>query len=230
MTRRGRSQPRLQGALLLAAAVVVVVVVGGAGGASAGGGAGGGGFLAAGVRVELRPHVARLRQRASIRVVGVLAPSLEVRLVGASTGGGVLLPWVSLRYAQGAWRGSLPEPELHGLYPIELRTGPGGPLLGSGGWMLRVFQQGTLSRPSFRTPRGVAAWWVRRVARGRLVALKHWPRPGFDRREVALHQLMVVAYLPPGRWRVRDRLGKFVTAVRDGYHGRWRLLETTVLP
>jgi hypothetical protein len=30
---------------------------------------------------------------------------------------------------------------------------------------------------------------------------------------------------PSGRLRVRDRLGMWITAFRDGYNGRWRLLE-----
>jgi len=34
----------------------------------------------------------------------------------------------------------------------------------------------------------------------------------------------------PGDPEVGDRLGMFVTAFRDGYSGRWRLLEATVLP
>jgi hypothetical protein len=40
----------------------------------------------------------------------------------------------------------------------------------------------------------------------------------------------VVAYAPPGDANVDDRLGIFVTAVRDGYRGPWRLLEATVQP
>jgi hypothetical protein len=41
---------------------------------------------------------------------------------------------------------------------------------------------------------------------------------------------MVIAYSPDAKTKVRDRLGIFVTAVRDGYHGRWRLLEATAVP
>jgi hypothetical protein len=61
-------------------------------------------------------------------------------------------------------------------------------------------------------------------------ALRRWPRPAFDRRVRRLHQLMVIAYSPHAKTKVRDRLGIFVTAVRDGYHGRWRLLEATAVP
>jgi hypothetical protein len=64
----------------------------------------------------------------------------------------------------------------------------------------------------------------------RLVALKRWRRPAFDRRDRRLHQLLVVAYSPAGHPRRRDRLGLFITAVRDGFDGRWRLLEATIAP
>ena len=76
----------------------------------------------------------------------------------------------------------------------------------------------------------MARWWVRSVADARLVALRRWRRPDFDRRDPHLHQLLVVAYLPPGRTRVSDRLGMFITAYRDNADGRWRLLEATVSP
>jgi len=71
---------------------------------------------------------------------------------------------------------------------------------------------------------------VRTVSRGTLVTLRAWPRPGFDRRDLRLHRLFVVAYSPPGQPGVDERLGMFVTAVRDGYGGRWRFLEATVVP
>ena len=41
---------------------------------------------------------------------------------------------------------------------------------------------------------------------------------------------MVISYSLPERRAVRDRLGIFVTAVRDGYHGRWRFLEASAFP
>jgi len=40
----------------------------------------------------------------------------------------------------------------------------------------------------------------------------------------------VIAYSIAPKTKARDRLGIFVTAVRDGYHGRWRLLEATAAP
>ena len=94
-----------------------------------------------------------------------------------------------------------------------------------------MFAPGTLSLPSFKTPEEVAAYWLReKTAQGRLEALRHWPRPAFDRRVRKLHDLMVISYSLPARRSVRDRLGIFVTAVRDGYHGRWRFLEASTFP
>jgi hypothetical protein len=97
--------------------------------------------------------------------------------------------------------------------------------------MLHVFLAGTLSRPSFATPEGVAKWWVRTATgHGRLVALRRWPRPGFDLRDRRLHQLLVVAYSPVGHPGVDERRGMFITAVRNGFGSRWCLLEATLQP
>jgi len=188
-------------------------------------------LLVNGPQVALHPAVVPLRHTASVTVTGVAAPTLEVHLVGSSTALGRALPWTMLRRVGNAWRGTLPLPEFRGIYPIELRVEPGGEVLRSDRWLLRVFARGTLARPSFRTPEEVAAYWVSTVgAKARIKALRLWPRPAFDRRVRRLHQLMVIAYSPDGKTSVRDRLGIFVTAVRDGYHGRWRLLEATAAP
>ena len=139
--------------------------------------------------------------------------------------------WRSLTFRRGAWRGTLPPPELRGIYPVELRVRAGAPLLRSAHWLYRVFAPGTLTRPSFHAPADVARWWVRTIpGDAKLVALKPWPRPAFDRRDLALHRLIVLAYTLKGHETVRERLGIFVTAVRDGYSGRWRLLEASALP
>jgi hypothetical protein len=178
--------------------------------------------------VRLSPEIVVLRQQASIAVDGVSVPSLQVRLAGATAALGRPLPWTQLHFARGAWRATLPLPELRGVYPVLLRVGPGSPVLSSEHWLLHVFARGTLSRPLFDTPEGVARWWVRTLpARATLVALRRWPRPAFDRRDRRLHQLLVLAYHVAGK---HDRLGIFVTAVRDGFHGRWRLLEATAAP
>jgi hypothetical protein len=185
-------------------------------------------------RIELQPATVRLRERATIAVSGIHTRSLEVLLAGATDTPGRQparqLPWRSLRLVGGAWLGTLQTPALRGLYPVVLRTGAGAPPLRSQRLFLRVFAPGTDARPSFDNPADVVRWWVRTVPHATLVALKAWPRPGFDRRDARLHRLFVVAYSPPGHPQVRDRLGMFVTTVRDGYRGNWRLLEATLQP
>jgi len=155
---------------------------------------------------------------------------LEVLLDGATDFGGRQVAWRSLRKVGNAWLGTLPVPALRGVYPIVLRVDDHAPAFRSERWLLRVFAPGTGSLPSFVDPADAARWWVRTVSRGTLVTLRAWPRPGFDRRDLRLHRLFVVAYSPPGQPGVDERLGMFVTAVRDGYGGRWRFLEATVVP
>jgi hypothetical protein len=180
--------------------------------------------------LSVQPTVARLGWRASITVTGVEAGSLEARLAGATRAGGERLPWQPLSFRDGAWRGTLHPPALRGVYPVQLRVGRGEQVWQSPRWLFRVYARGTVSRPAFATPEGVARWWARSVAGGVLRASKRWPRPDFDRRNRRLHQLIVIAYSPRGSLAVADRLGMFVTAVRETFDGRWRLLETNVYP
>ena len=188
-------------------------------------------LLVTGPQVALHPAVVPLRHTASVTVTGVAAPTLEAHLLGSSTALGKALPWTTLHRVGNTWRATLPVPEFRGIYPIELRVAQGGEVLRSDHWLLRVFARGTLARPAFKTPEEVAAYWVSTVgAKAHIEALRRWPRPAFDRRVRRLHQLMVIAYSPDAKTKVRDRLGIFVTAVRDGYHGRWRLLEATAVP
>ena len=42
--------------------------------------------------------------------------------------------------------------------------------------------------------------------------------------------LFVIAYAPRGDNRPGSRLGRFISTVRNGYHGRWRVLEVTTQP
>ena len=181
-------------------------------------------------RVALGPPIVRLGQRAGIVVSNVQAPSLQVLLTGAMDEFAQPLGWRSLRLVNGSWRGSLPTPAQLGIYPVELRVAAGATPFGSPNWLLRVFAPGTRSRPSFDDPVDVVRWWVRTVPRETPVAMKPWPFPDFDRRDPRLHRLYVVAYAPAGDTNVDDRLGMFVTAVRDGYQGRWRFLEAIVEP
>lgn len=183
-----------------------------------------------GARSLLAPAVVLPGHGTSIAVNGVAVSSIQAQLAGASDKAGRRLPWRSLVYRHGAWRGWLAAPALLGVYPVRLRVSPGSPIR-SAGLSVRVLQAGTASRPEFRTPEEVAHWWVHTERVGAtLVALKRWPKPAFDLRDPHLYQLLVLAYSPPGRRAIADRLGIFLTAFRETATGRWRLLETTVLP
>lgn len=182
------------------------------------------------VRVRLQPPVVTLGHEATIAVSGIHAASVDARLSGATDTAGRLLPWTPLRLTGATWHGSLAAPSLRGVYPVELRTAADASPFRPERVFLRVFARGTRTRRAFDSPVDVARWWVRTVPRGTLVALKPWPHSAFDRRDVRLHRLFVVAYSPPGHPAVDERLGMFVTAFRDGYGGPWRLLEATVQP
>jgi len=52
----------------------------------------------------------------------------------------------------------------------------------------------------------------------------------FDHRDTRLNRIFAVAYAPRGDTRPSARLGLFITAVRTGLHGRWRLLDARVEP
>lgn len=184
-------------------------------------------------RPQLRvyPAVAMRGQNATVTVTRLDVPSLEVRVVGGTKNLGRPLAWTPLRRDRMAWHGLLPAPELRGIYGLELRIRPGSPVLRSERWLLPVLARGTRSRPAFATPEGVARWWVQTLPLdARLVAMKRWPPSVFDRRDRRRHQRVVVAYSLAGHRAVRDRLGMFVTAVREGLQGPWRLLEATVVP
>jgi hypothetical protein len=180
--------------------------------------------------VIVYPAVALRGHHATITVTGIDVASLQVRLDGATQHLGHPLPWTSLRRTRRGWRAVLPAPEFRGVYPIELRSRPARPLPRSPTWVLRVFAAGTLSRPLFETPEEVARAWVAALPGARLVAIKRWPRSAFDHRNRHLHQRLVVAYEPVGRHALSDRLGIFITAVRDRTASKWRLLEATVVP
>ena len=182
-------------------------------------------------QLRLSPVVILRGHNATITVTHTNVSSLEVRVVGATTNFGQPLPWTPLRYKRGVWYGLLPAPELRGIYPLELRSRRGSPVLRSERWLLRVFARGTLSRPSFGTPEGVARAWVQALPLdARLVAMRRWRLSDGDLRDPRRHQRLVVAYTLAGHRTVADRLGMFVTAVRDALRGPWRLLEATVVP
>jgi hypothetical protein len=178
--------------------------------------------------VVFRPSVIVLGGRAVVEVTGWRGVRLQVSLAGATDATGRALGWRSARRSHGKWLAELPRPAFRGIYPLRLRVRARGTVVGSERWLLRVFRRAAAREPSFASPAAAVRWWVR--GRGALAALRRWPRPRFDRRDPRLHRLFVVAYNLPRRPGIRNRVGRFVTVVRDGYHGRWRLLEATVAP
>jgi len=184
-----------------------------------------------GIRVALEPAVSVLHQRVSIVVEGVSARSVSARLVGATDARGESLPWSRLHRIGRTWQGLLRAPALRGVYPIQIRHDRSTLLLHSSRSLLRVFLPGTMRRSAYSTAIEVARAWVARLPGSMaLVALRRWPQTALDRRDRRLNQLLVIAYAPAGDREVRDRLGIFIAAVRDGFRGRWRLLEATVQP
>jgi hypothetical protein len=64
----------------------------------------------------------------------------------------------------------------------------------------------------------------------RKVTLRAGDVASFDHRDPRLNRLFVVAYASRGDHRPDSRLGLFVTTVRDGYQGGWRVLQVTTQP
>jgi hypothetical protein len=118
---------------------------------------------------------------------------------------------------------------LRGIYQLQFRVGRRKRLLQSPHWLLRVLPPGDLRRRALPTPLAVTLAYVRNLPGNQvLVAARPWPQASFDHRDPRLHRLFAIAYAPRGNYNARR--GLFITAVRDGYHGRWRLLEATVSP
>jgi hypothetical protein len=172
----------------------------------------------------------------SIRVSGITARSVEVRLVGAIDRAGRAYEWTpyrwrALRLRRGTWRGLLPAPPLFGIYRLRLRLDHGRRFLSSSGWLVRVFPRGTMKRRSFSSNAGAVRNFVAHLPGDKvLVASRRWPLASFDHRDPRLNRLFVIAYAPRGDKLPRSRLGLFVTTARNGFHGRWRVLEATTQP
>jgi hypothetical protein len=189
------------------------------------------------VQVTLRSPVIDLYHSASITVSGLNGDHADVRLLGAIDRAGrayewAPYPWRRLRRSGGgSWQGLLPAPPLLGIYQLQLRVDDGRMLLTSPRWLLRVFARGTMSHRSFPTAVAAIRDFVAHLAGNqRLAAVRSWPWPAFDHRDPRLHRLFVIAYTPRGDRRPNSRRGLFVTVVRDGFRGRWRLLEAATRP
>jgi hypothetical protein len=161
---------------------------------------------------------------------------VSVRLLGADDPAGLAYkwapyPWRRLRLVQGTWRGVLPAPPLRGIYQVQLRVGQRRRVLQSPHWLLRVLVPGTLDRRAFPTPRAVVRDFVGNLPGNQvLIAARPWPAAAFDHRDPRLNRLFVIAYAPRGNESADARRGLFITTVRDGYRGRWRLLEAATTP
>jgi len=188
------------------------------------------------VRVVLGSPVVDLYHSAPVQVSGTTADSVDVRLVGAIDRAGRAYewspyPWRALRASRGTWRGLLPAPPLFGIYQLRLRLDHGRSFLSSVRWLMRVFPRGTMKRPSFPTAVGAVRGFVAHLPGHKvLVAVRRWPLAKFDHRDPRLNRQFVIAYAPRGDKRPDSRLGLFITTVRNGFHGRWRLLEATTQP
>ena len=183
------------------------------------------------LRIILSPRVVVPYGWSTIEIVGAAdASAVAVRLRGASGVTGQPMPWIPLRRDGDRWTSRLPQPVLAGIYPIEVRTRPASVAKPATAAYLRVYWPGTEALPSFTTPEQVAESWVHDTTGGTLDAIRPWPGTAIDHRLPALHRVFVIAYSPPGQPAAADRLGAFVTAVRDGFNGPWRLLEASVSP
>ena len=200
------------------------------------GGSAAGGAPRSGVQVRLGRHVIDPFHSNSIRVSGLTGRSVDVRLLGAIDMRGRAYRWAPyewrrLHLRQGVWHGLLPAPVLPGIYQMQLRLDHGRRLVTTRRWLERVFPAGTESRHSFRTPAAVLRDYVAHLSgHETLVAVRRWPLPAYDHRDPRLHRLFVIAYAPQGSKRPDSRLGRFITTVRDGFRGRWRLLDATTGP
>jgi len=150
-------------------------------------------------------------------------------MLGASGIRGTLLPWIKLHRQRRTWRARLPQPVLPGIYPIKLRSVPSHSAQNEIVY-LRVYDGGTDFQPLFVAPEEVAAWWATQIAGGSLVAVRRWHRTDFDHRLSSLHRVFVIAYDPSGDPASPDKLGAWITAVKEGYHGKWHLLEASTTP
>ena len=152
----------------------------------------------AALRVAVQPAVVNLYERSTITVSGLDSRSLQVRLAGRDVR---RRSAASVAVARSRGRGLAGQaPDSRSARPLPDRAPHGaGPLLSS----TRTCSFASSSpehsaRPAFDDPAEAVRWWVRTVPHATLVALKAWPLPAFDRRDIRLHRLFVVAYSPLG--------------------------------
>jgi len=117
------------------------------------------------------------------------------------------------------------------MYPLQLEIEQSERVMQSPRWLLRVLPPGTLKRSAFRTPLAVLRDYAIDLPGDRvLVADRPWPKPAFDHRDPRLNRIFTIADAPRGNNTTGTRRGLFITVFRNGYHGRWRLLNATIIP
>ena len=187
------------------------------------------------VKVRLNPRVVEYGA-VRVSVSGISAAAVSVRPKGANDLRGLAYrwtpyPWRRLRLLRGRWCGVLPVPPLFGVYQLQFRVRNRNQLLQSPRWLLRVLPPGTLNSPAFPSPKAVIRDYVHNLE-GNQVLVRTRPRrrAAYDHRDPRLLRLFVIAYAPRGHNTADTRRGLFISMFRNGYHGRWRLLEATVSP
>jgi len=187
------------------------------------------------VTVRLQPRVVEYGA-VRVSVSGVSAAAVSVRPKGANDLRGLAYEWTPyrwrrLRLVRGRWRGVIPAPPLFGLYRLQLRAAQHSRLLQEPDWLLRVLPPGALDGSAFRSPKAVIRDYVSDLPGNQvLVTDRLRPQAAYDHRDPRLLRLFVIAYAPRGNNTPNTRRGLFISTFRDGYHGRWRLLEATVSP
>jgi hypothetical protein len=186
------------------------------------------------VQVKLGSRVIGHFHSNSISVSGLQARSVGVRLLGATDMNGRAYQWTPykwqrLRLGRGTWRGVLPAPAFLGIYQLQLRLDHGREFLTNTHWLDRVFPYGTERRPAFATSAEVINDYVAHLPGHQvLVNTTPWPLASWDHRNPRLHDFFAIAFAPRGR--KGHKVGRFVMTVREGFHGRWRLLQVAVQP
>ena len=187
------------------------------------------------VRVQLRPRVVEYGH-ARVSVSGITATSVSARLLDANDPAGAAYQWAPYRWrrlklVRGKWSGVLSAPPLLGIYQLQVQIQGSERPLRSPHWLLRVLPPGALDRPAFTTNLAAIRNYVSKLPGNQvLVAERPWPQAAYDHRDPRLLRLFVIAYAPQDDNTPGTQRGLFVTTFRDGYRGRWRLLEATVSP
>ena len=179
--------------------------------------------------LSVQPAVARLDRKASITVTGVEAGSLEARLAGATRPDGNSCRGSRSPTGMGFGEGRSIRPHFVVCTWCSCASavaGRCGSHRGGCSACTRGARALVLPSPRRKALDAGGPFCRRRRAEGLETVASAGLRPAGS----CLHQLIVIAYGPAGTLAIVDRLGMFVTAVRETFDGRWRLLEANVFP